>query len=206
MLFALFFFLGVKGGFASILVLFQCYPPGTKEHNNLSNKTNRNKRALECCIILFEHLHIEAVFYHSIELCTCVQANSFILSRQPTQCSYVMHIKSLVDWSLCEEAKLDPPLQKGEFCWCRVKLQACDAQPANKPIVKYFFRMAITGNTNGFNYQTWHLVKKEKWQFLTRCTHRQSERETRESEREQMTDLCFLSDRPMCCFICCKPW
>lgn len=101
-----------------------------------------------------------------------------------------MHIKSLVDWSLCKEAKLDTP-QKGEFCWCRVKLQARDAQPANKPIVKYFFRMAITGNTNGFNYQTWHLVKKEKWQFLTRCTHRQSERER---ERKWLTCASSVTD------------
>lgn len=86
-----------------------------------------------------------------------------------------MHIKSVVDWSLCKRAKLDLP-QKGEFCWYR-GLQARDTQPANKPIVRCFFRMAITGNTNGFNYQTWHLLRKKKWQFLTGCTHRQNERE-----------------------------
>lgn len=119
--------------------------------------------------IVWAFTNIEEAFYHS----TCVQANSFILSGQPTQLSYVMHIKST--WLIDHCAKRPNWIPtKGRILLMQSKVTGLWRQPANKTIVNYLIWKAITGNTNGFNEQTRHLelgkeTKNDK--FLTRHTH-----------------------------------
>lgn len=78
-------------------------------------------------------------------------------------------------------------------------------QPANKPIMKCFIREAITGNTDGIRRTNTRRLEpsKETNGGLWRGGRKEGRKR---SERALTTDLCFRSDRPMCCFICCRPW
>lgn len=148
--------------------------------------------------------NIKAVFDHYF-FTVMRQISFFFISAEKTNkpSPPVAHLKRAPAWLITvQTAQIGSP-PNWELCWHRKKKKKVTGlwrQPANKPIIKCFIREAITGNTR-------HLEpSKETNGGLWRDARTRKEGKEKKSERALTTDLCFRSDRPMCCFICCRPW